>query len=58
MINTDSGTAPARKTRMAFVAGGLRILAGILGAKLRGRRESPFFDSATGKPIKVPAAAR
>ena len=54
VINTDSATAPVRKTRIAFVSGGLRILAGIASAKLRGRRESPFFDSATGKPIKVP----
>ena len=54
VINTESATAPVRKTPLAFVLGGLRILAGILGAKLRGRRESPFFDTATGAPIRVP----
>ena len=54
VINTESATAPVRKTPLAFVLGGLRILAGILGAKLRGRRESPFFDAATGAPIRVP----
>jgi hypothetical protein len=57
VINTDSATAPVRKTRVAFVVGGLRILAGILGARLRGRRESPFFDAATGKPIRQPELA-
>src|SRR5690606_12926312 len=38
VISTDSATAPVAPTRWAFVDGGLRILAGILGAKLRGRR--------------------
>lgn len=56
VINTGSATAPVRTTRVAFVLGGLRILAGIVGAKLRGRRESPFFDPATGRPIRAPVA--
>ncbi len=58
VINTDSATAPVAPTRWAFVVGGLRILAGILGAKLRGRRDSPFFDAATGEPIRTPELLR
>jgi len=57
VINTGSATAPVSRTRVAFVFGGLRILAGILGAKLRGRRRSPFFDQATGAPLQPPFIA-
>lgn len=54
LIATESATAPVRKRRLAMLAGVLRVVAGIVGAKLAGRRESPFFDAATGKPVRTP----
>ncbi|HVI26993.1 MAG TPA: DUF6151 family protein [Xanthomonadaceae bacterium] len=54
VINTESATGPVRKTPLSFVVGGLRILAGILRAKMSGLRASPFFDAATGQPIRAP----
>lgn len=54
LIATESATAPVRKRRVAMVAGVVRVVAGVLGARLRRRRESPFFDAATGKPIREP----
>jgi len=53
VLNTGSATAPVRTTPLAFVTGGLRILAGILGARLRRERTSPFFD-ASGRPLREP----
>jgi len=53
VINTASATAPVRATPLAFVSGGLRILTGILGARLRRERTSPFFD-ASGRPLRKP----
>jgi hypothetical protein len=53
VINTDSATAPVRATPLAFAFGGLRIAMGILGARLRKLRASPFFDDA-GRPIRSP----
>jgi hypothetical protein len=53
VINSPSATAPVRATPLGFVTGGLRILAGILGAKLRRVRASPFFD-ASGHPLRQP----
>ena len=58
LIATESATAPVRKRRVALVGGVLRVVAGILGARLRRRRESPFFDAATGEPIRVPEVVR
>lgn len=58
VLNTESATAPVHKTRLAFLFGGLRIMAGILGARLRGRRDSPFFDAGTGSPIREPDIVR
>ncbi len=58
VLNTQSATTPVRKTRLAFLHGGLRIMAGILGAKLRSRRDSPFFDADTGRPISEPEVVR
>ncbi len=52
VINTESATAPVRRTPLAYLRGGARIVAGILGAKVRRRRDSPFFD-ATGQPIRA-----
>ena len=53
VLNTESATAPVRATPLAFVTGGLRIFAGILRARLRRDRGSPFFD-ASGQPLREP----
>ena len=53
VLNTESATAPVRATPLAFAFGGLRIAMGILGARLRRDRRSPFFDDA-GRPIRTP----
>lgn len=53
LINTPSATAPVKSTPLAFATGGLRILAGIIGARLRRERTSPFFD-ASGHPLREP----
>jgi hypothetical protein len=53
LINTPSATAPVKSTPLAFATGGLRILAGIIGARLRRERTSPFFD-ASGRPLREP----
>ena len=49
VINTGSATAPVTKTPVAFALGGLRIALGILGGKLRGLRQSPFYDVSKGR---------
>lgn len=54
LIATASATAPVRKRPLGTAWGVLRVVAGLMGAKLRGRRESPFLDAATGKPIRAP----
>jgi len=33
-------------------------MAGILGARLPGQRDSPFFDAGTGSPIREPEIVR
>ncbi|WP_457097677.1 DUF6151 family protein [Lysobacter sp. P5_B9] len=53
VINSQSATAPVRATPLAFVTGGVRIVAGIIGARLRPERGSPFFD-AGGRPLREP----
>lgn len=53
VLNTGSATAAVRATPLAFLAGGLRILVGIIGARLRRERTSPFFD-ASGRPLREP----
>ncbi|HEU0307517.1 MAG TPA: DUF6151 family protein [Lysobacter sp.] len=53
VLNTRSATAPVRSTPLAFVTGGLRIFAGIIGVRLRRERASPFFD-ASGRPLREP----
>ena len=58
LIATESATAPVRKRRVALLAGVIHVVAGVLGARLLRRRESPFFDAATGKPIRVPEVVR
>jgi hypothetical protein len=53
MLNTQSATAPVRSTPFALALGGLRILAGVLGVKLRRERSSPFFEP-DGRPLREP----
>ena len=53
VLNTGSATAAVRATPLAFLAGGLRILAGLFGARLRRESTSPFFD-ASGRPLREP----
>lgn len=53
VINTGSATAPVSPTPFAFATQGLRIVRGILWARLRGRRDSPYFD-ADGQPVRTP----
>lgn len=53
VLNTQSATAPVKSTPIAFVTGGLRILAGVLGVRLRRERGSPFFDD-SGRPLREP----
>lgn len=45
VIRATSATAPVRGTPVAFAMGGLRIVLGIIGARLRRERGSPFFDA-------------
>lgn len=44
VLNTGSATAPVRGTPLAFAWGGVGIMAGILSARVRGERASPFLD--------------
>ncbi len=53
VLNTGSATAPVRATPLALLTGGLRIFAGLIGARLRSERTSPFFD-ASGRPLREP----
>ena len=53
VLNTQSATEPVRSTPLTFATGGLRIFAGIIGARLRRERASPFFD-AGGRPLREP----
>jgi hypothetical protein len=53
VLNTASATAPVRATPLALLTGGLRIVAGLIGARLRRERSSPFFD-ASGRPLREP----
>lgn len=53
VLHTGSATSPVRATPLGFLTGGLRILAGLIGALLRRERTSPFFD-ASGRPLREP----
>jgi len=53
VINTKSATAPVNATPLGFITGGLGILGGMIGARLRGDRDTPFFD-ASGRPLREP----
>lgn len=51
VINVGSASAPVPPTRLRFLLGGLRIAAGMTGARLRGESAAAFFD-ASGRPIR------
>lgn len=53
VLNTKSATAPVRATPVAFLVGGLRILAGVVGARVRREWGSAFFDG-NGLPLREP----
>lgn len=53
VINTASATAPVRAKPLAFVMGGARIVAGMLAARLRGERASPFLGG-EGQLLREP----
>ena len=53
VLNTGSATAPVRATPLAFAWGGLRIMAGMLNARLRRERASPFLDG-DGRLLREP----
>ncbi|MBF6025111.1 hypothetical protein IU514_13850 [Lysobacter niastensis] len=53
VLYAGSATAPVRGTPLAFVTGGVRIVAGLIGARLRRERTSPFFDG-SGRPLREP----
>jgi hypothetical protein len=44
VLNTGSATSPVRATPLAFARGGVRIMAGMLNARVRGERASPFLE--------------
>ena len=52
VLNTGSAIGEVRQTPLAFVLGGARIAAGILGAKLRQQTPSLFFTPA-GQPLRT-----
>ena len=53
VLNTGSATSPVRATPLAFAWGGVRILAGVSSARLRGERASPFLDG-DGRLLREP----
>jgi hypothetical protein len=53
VINSGSARGKVKATPVGFVTGGLRILRGMLGARLRGQGPMLFFDG-EGQPIREP----
>ncbi len=53
-----SATAPVRATPLALAAAVAKTATGLLGARLRGQRDSPFFDRASGQPLRAPQPIR
>lgn len=51
VIHAGSASGDVAPTRWRFVIGGLRIAAGMTGARLRGEPPAPFFDE-SGRPIR------
>jgi hypothetical protein len=54
VANTGSATAPVRPTPLALARAGARVAAGVLGARMRRQRASPFFEPSTGRPVRPP----
>ncbi len=52
-VNTASAKGEVKSSALAQFAGTLRILANVLGARLRGRRNALLFDAA-GLPLRDP----
>jgi hypothetical protein len=52
-VNTESATGEVESSGLARFAGTLRIVANLLGARLRGRRNVLLFD-ADGLPLREP----
>ncbi len=57
LVSTASATGPVRKRPLGTLWGILRVAFGLVGARLRGRRGSPFLD-ASGHPIRTPEIVR
>ncbi|MBN8480799.1 MAG: hypothetical protein J0L88_04320 [Xanthomonadales bacterium] len=53
VINAKSATSPVKSTPLTLAIGGLRIALGVTRARLRGERDSVFFD-AQGQPVREP----
>ena len=56
VANAGSATGPVRSRPVGFAIGGLRIVLGILGSRLRRERGAPFFDP-DGRPVRTPQVA-
>lgn len=54
VVNAESAVSPVAPTRLALAGAGLRIAAGVFGARLRGTRASPFYSERSGEPISAP----
>lgn len=54
VLETQSATGAVKPTRLALFGGTLRIFAGLIGARLRGRRNALLFDAGEGRPIREP----
>lgn len=54
-LNVGSAQGEVKPTPVASFLGVLRIVRGLLGARLSGRyRDNPFFDDASGLPVQAP----
>jgi len=52
--NTGSATGRVRPTPIGMALAGARVAAGVLRARMRGLRHTPFFDDASGRPVRPP----
>jgi hypothetical protein len=54
-LNTASARGPVEPTRLRTVLALLKLIAFLLPARFTGRhRDNPFFDAASGEPVKRP----
>lgn len=54
VAHAGSATAHVRSTPLGIARVGARVGLALVGARLRGERRSPFFDPASGRPVRVP----